>query len=57
MNLFANLLTGEGGVKAVVDDQTMELLEEVGLKAIDGNQVVTYAFAPKQPSASEGASS
>ncbi|MFO1076946.1 MAG: right-handed parallel beta-helix repeat-containing protein [Planctomycetota bacterium] len=39
MNLFANLLTGEDGVKAVVDDSTMELLEEVGLKAIDGNQV------------------
>ena len=39
MNLFANLLTGEGGVKAVVDDKSMELLEEVGLKAIDGNQV------------------
>ncbi|MFN0138250.1 MAG: right-handed parallel beta-helix repeat-containing protein [Phycisphaerae bacterium] len=42
MNLFANLLTGEDGVKAVVDDQTMELLEEVGLKAIDGNQVVAH---------------
>ncbi|MCU0867720.1 MAG: right-handed parallel beta-helix repeat-containing protein [Planctomycetes bacterium] len=42
MNLFANLLTGEGGTKAVVDDQTMELLEEVGLKAIDGNQVVAH---------------
>lgn len=40
MNLFANLLTGEGGVKAVVDDKSMELLEEVGLKALDGNQVV-----------------
>ena len=42
MNLFANLLTGEGGTKAVVDDATMELLEEVGLKAIDGNQVVAH---------------
>jgi hypothetical protein len=42
MNLFANLLTGEGGTKAVVDDQTMELLEEVGLKAIDGNHVVAH---------------
>jgi hypothetical protein len=42
MNLFANLLTGEGGTKAVVDDQTMELLEEVGLKALDGNQVVPH---------------
>ena len=42
MNLFANLLTGEGGTKAVVDDQTMELLEEVGLKAIDGNRVVAH---------------
>ena len=42
MNLFANLLTGADGVKAVVDDSTMELLEEVGLKAIDGNQVTAH---------------
>lgn len=42
MNLFANLLSDTDGVKAVVDDQSMELLEEVGLKAIDGNQVVAH---------------
>lgn len=42
MNLFANLLTGADGVKAVVDDKSMELLEEVGLKALDGNQVVAH---------------
>lgn len=44
MNLFANLLSGADGVKASVDDKTMELLEEVGLKAIDGNQVTGHGL-------------
>ncbi len=39
MNLFSNLLTGVNGANAAVDDKTMELLEEVGLKAMDGNEV------------------
>ncbi|MBL8900794.1 MAG: hypothetical protein JNM84_24395, partial [Planctomycetes bacterium] len=42
MNLFANLLSDTDGVKAVVDDSTMELLEEVGLKALDGNQIAPH---------------
>lgn len=44
MNLFANVLSGADGVKVVVDDQTMELLEELGLKAIDGNQVTAHGL-------------
>ncbi len=44
MNLFANLLTGADGTKASVDDQSMELLEEVGLKALDGNQVAAHGL-------------
>ncbi len=39
MNLFSNLLSGVNNQNASVDDQTMELLEEVGLKACDGNEV------------------
>lgn len=39
MNLFSNLCVSAEGKNAIVDDQTMELLEEVGLKACDGNEV------------------
>ena len=42
MNLFANLLTDVDGTKATIDDSSMELLEEVGLKAFDGNQVAAH---------------
>jgi hypothetical protein len=42
MNLFANLMSGADGVKVAVDDQTMEMLEDLGLKACDGNQCVPH---------------
>lgn len=48
MNLFGNLLTGAGGASATIDDKTMELLEEAGLKAFDGN-VVANAELPLDP--------
>lgn len=44
MNLFGNLLNDTDGVKAVVDDKSMELLEEVGLKALDGNRVIAHGL-------------
>lgn len=40
MNLFSNLCTSADGQTAMVDDKNMELLEEVGLVACDGNEVI-----------------
>ena len=39
MNLFANLKFSVNGQDQGIDDKSMELLEEVGLKAYDGNVV------------------
>jgi len=41
MNLFCNLMTAVDGQTAAIDDKTMELLEEAGLKACEGNVVAT----------------
>lgn len=49
MNLFSNLQASANGQKVAIDDAAMDELEEVGLKAFDGNQVVNpqLEFDPK----------
>lgn len=39
MNLFSNLCVSVEAKSAMIDDHSMEMLEEVGLKACDGNEV------------------
>ncbi|MDP3152948.1 MAG: right-handed parallel beta-helix repeat-containing protein [Archangium sp.] len=39
MNLFANVSSGTSGTEASIDDKNMDELEELGLKAADGNEV------------------
>jgi hypothetical protein len=39
MNLFANVTAGLSGSEASIDDKNMEDLEELGLKAFEGNEV------------------
>jgi hypothetical protein len=38
MNLYANLNVGVMGHETAIDDKNMDMLEEVGLKAYDGNE-------------------
>ena len=40
MNLWSNLRIAAQGNQVAIDDKTMETLEEVGLKACDGNAIV-----------------
>jgi hypothetical protein len=39
MNLFANITSGTSGSEASIDDKNMDELDELGLKASDGNEV------------------
>jgi hypothetical protein len=39
MNLFSNVKSGFDGKDFIVDDKSMELLEEMGFKAYDGNEI------------------
>jgi parallel beta-helix repeat protein len=45
MNQFSNLKAGVGGKDVVVDDKTMDLFEEVGFKAAEGNTVANPGVA------------
>ncbi len=44
MNLFSNLKFGSNGVDTAIDDASMDLFDEVGLKAFDGNEVKDPQF-------------
>ncbi|MEQ8767295.1 MAG: right-handed parallel beta-helix repeat-containing protein, partial [Planctomycetota bacterium] len=40
MNLWSNVKLSQDAIDIVIDDQTMDLLEECGLKAFEGNEVL-----------------